>query len=189
MAIHYDKKTGRFKDDKGRFVARDKAMRSSIARREYENATAVQKRKPKALPVAVPVRKPAKPKAARKVDTPPPKPKAKRAPQVQHAKPKPKDAYKAPRKQAAKPSPPPTPVPKKKAPAKKRRPRGRPSPRVEPPWDQEGFIREFPEDDEWFPEVGAWDRDYGYDDVADDWGDYEDDDTTSAGPDGVGGES
>lgn len=40
MAIHFNKASGRFKDDRGRFVSKSKAMRSSIARREYAEATA-----------------------------------------------------------------------------------------------------------------------------------------------------
>lgn len=136
MAIHYDPKTKRFRDDKGRLVARDRAMRSSIARREYEKA---QKAKPKPKP---------KPK------TPPPPP---------------------PKKRKAKPAPPPPPPP----PPKVSRAKPKPKPKEEgpriPPWEREGIVKEYPDPDEWFPEIDF----YGYDDLEDDWGDYDDEDTDS----------
>lgn len=35
MAIHYDRKLKRFRNDKGRFVKKQNALKSSIARAEY----------------------------------------------------------------------------------------------------------------------------------------------------------
>lgn len=122
MAIHYDPKLKRFRDDSGKMVSKDRALRSSIARREYE---AAQRKKPKLK--ALPKQKvsPAKPKV------------------------------------------------KLKAKLKARLP-AKPAPRI-PPWEREGIVREYPEPDEWLPEVDF----YGYDDLIDDWGDYDDEETDS----------
>lgn len=152
MAIHYDPKTKRFRDDKGRLVARDRAMRSSIARREYEKA---QKAKPKPKP-----------------KTPPPPPPKKR---------KAKPAPPPPKKRKAKPAPPPPPPPPPppKVSRAKPKPKPKPKPKEEgpriPPWEREGIVKEYPDPDEWFPEIDF----YGYDDLEDDWGDYDDEDTDS----------
>jgi len=153
MAIHYDKKLGRFRDDSGRLVSRDRAMRSSVARREFEAATK-PKRKPKPAPPPAPVkRKPAPPPAPVK------------------------------RKQAPPPPPPPPPSPKRKPKTKKPSKSRQVSkaPKVSqaklPPWMREGIIQETPEPDEWFDDGDF----YGYDDMIDEWGDYDDDDTTSGG--------
>lgn len=169
MAIHYDKKTGRFKDDRGRFVAKDRAMRSSIARREYEQAqrSPSQARRAPAGSSKKPIRAPV---------APPPAPSKKKPP-----------AAPAPAKRVAKPaSKPPPPAKKAAKPKRRRRPASRPSAREVPPWelmddDEAAEVREFPAADEWFPDARAWDRDYGYDDLVDEWGDYVDDDTTSGG--------
>lgn len=126
MAIHYDAKSKRFRDERGRLVAKDRAMRSSVARREYEAAQ--RKAKPKPKPAAT------KPKT---------KPKAKAKPKA-----------------------------KKVSPAKPQR--AEPDSRL-PPWEHEGIVREYPEPDEWFPEVDFYD----YDDLTDEWGDYDDEDTDS----------
>lgn len=165
MAIHYDKKTGRFKDDSGRFVAKAKAMRSSIARREYESAT---KPAPKKTQAARPGLKPAGPKPAAR----------KRAAPIPVKKPV--------RPVVAKSAPPRKAKPVKPKPAPVRVPKPTPAPRVYPPHigEQEGIIEEFPE--EWFPDPGSED-DFDWDDIEDIWGDYEDADTTSAGPDGSDG--
>lgn len=133
MAIHYDPKLKRFRDNSGRIVSKARAQRSSVARREY---AAAQQKPRKVSPAKLP---PSKPKTAPKKVSPakpaPSKPKAKRPP-----KPKPK-----------------------------------PSTRDVPPWEKEGVVREYPAPDEWFPEVDF----YGYDDLIDDWGDYDDEDTNS----------
>jgi len=63
MAIHYDKKLARFRDDSGKLVSRDRAMRSSTARAELKATQAKRKPKPKALPLPPKKPKP-KPKAA-----------------------------------------------------------------------------------------------------------------------------
>lgn len=141
MAIHYDKKLGRFRDDAGRLVSRDRAMRSSVARREYEAAQRKPKPKPKP-PAPLPKRKPPPP--------PPPPPKPKRKPK-----------------------------PKAKTPSKSRQVTKTPkvSQAKLPPWMRGGIIKETPDPEEWF----ADDDFYGYDDLADEWGDYDDDDTTSGG--------
>lgn len=172
MAIHYDKKTGRFKDDSGRFVARDKAMRSSIARREYADAQAKTKAPPRPKPAAgkrpapVPVKKPLRPVVAKDAAPSKAKPPSKKPAPVRVPKPAP----------AAK-KPPVKKKPKKAPPA---------PPRIYPPHigEQEGIIEEFPE--QWFPDPGSED-DFDWDDIEDIWGDYEDSDTTSAGPDGSEG--
>lgn len=39
MAIHYRKSSGRFYDDSGKRVSKDRAMKSSVARREFEQAS------------------------------------------------------------------------------------------------------------------------------------------------------
>jgi len=134
MAIHYDPKTKRFRDERG-FVSRERAMRSSVARREYE---AAQRKKAKPKPKPAPK---AKPKPAPK---PAPKAKPKPAKKVSHGKPK------------AKP-----------------RPR-KPKDADLPPWDREGIVKETPDDDEWFTEFP-----YDYDDLIDEWGDYDDEETDS----------
>lgn len=119
MAIHYDSKLRRFRDSTGKMVSKTRAMRSSIARREYEAA------RRKKLPRKVsPAKLPPKPK---------PKPKPKVKPKVKP-----------------------------------------PLPRI-PLWEQEGIVREYPEPDEWLPEVDF----YGYDDLVDEWGDYGDEETDS----------
>ena len=122
MAIHYDKRLKRFRDDAGRMVSAKRAMRSSVARREFEAAQ----------------RTPRLPASAKKVS---------------HAKP------------PAKPRPKPRAKPKPK-------PRA-PGPMA--PWEKEGIVREYPAPDEWIPEVDF----YGYDDLVDDWGDYDDEETDS----------
>lgn len=127
MAIHYDPKSKRFRDDKGRMVAAAKAMRSSVARREYEAAQRKATPKPKAKPAK------AAPKAKPKVK---PKAKPKAEPKV--------------------------------SPAKPQQPR-------QAPWETEGIVREYPEPDEWFQD----DDFYDYDDLVDDWGDYDEEDTDS----------
>ena len=121
MAIHYDAKAKRFRDDSGRLVSRDRAMRSSVARREYEKA---QRKRP---------------------------------------------AVKAPAKKA----------PAKKAPAKPKAPRvviKRHDPFEDgvAPWEREGIVREYPDDDQWFINDG-----YGYDDLIDEWGQFDDEETDS----------
>lgn len=131
MAIHYDPKTKRFRDSSGKLVKKERAMRSSIARAEYE-------------------------RAMRKVVHG--KPPAKKAP-VKKA-----PAKKAPAKKATRPPKPPAPPSRVTIPEA-------------PPWEQEGIVREYPEPDEWFPEIDL----YGYGDALDDWGDYYDEDTTSSG--------
>ena len=136
MAIHYDPKTKRFRDSSGKLVKKERAMRSSIARAEYE-------------------------RAMRKVVHG--KPPAKKAP-VKKAPAKKAPAKKAPAKKATRPPKPPAPPPRVTIPEA-------------PPWEQEGIVREYPEPDEWFPEIDL----YGYDDALDDWGDYYDEDTTSSG--------
>lgn len=148
MAIHYDKKLGRFRDDSGRIVSRDRAMRSSVARREYEAAQ----------------RKPAKRKS---VPPPPPPPKKRKPPPPPPPPPLP---------------PPPSPPPKKRKPkAPSRSRKVVKAPKVSqaklPPWMRDGIIKETPDPEEWFDETEF----YGYDDLIDEWGDYDDDDTTSGG--------
>lgn len=82
--------------------------------------------------------------------------------------------------------PPPKPKPKAKPQAKpkakktvkpKAKPKAKPTPRIDlsPPWEREGIVREYPDPDEWFPEVDF----YGYDELLDEWGDYDDEDTDS----------
>ena len=147
MAIHYDPKLKRFRDSSGKLVTQDRAMRSSVARREFDAA----QRKPKPAPP--------KPKPA------PPKPKP------------------APPKR--KPAPPPPPPPKRKPKAKPKAPsksrQVTKAPKVSqaklPPWMRDGIVQETPDPDQWF----ADDDFYGYDDMIDEWGDYDDDDTTSGG--------
>lgn len=190
MAIHYDKKSGRFKDDNGRFVSKDKAMRSSIARREYESAT--KQHAPRVEAGAIQQRKRQVPAKA----GPKPAPR-KRTEKVSHAKPvRPVVAKKAPPRKAkpASKKPAPVRVPKQAAAPKAVRPpkavapsRPRDEERAYPPHvgDQEGIVEEFPLD--WFPDPGSED-DFDWQDIEDLWGDYEDADTTSAGPDN-GGES
>lgn len=170
MAIHYDKKTGRFRDAKGRLVARDKAMRSSVARREYEDA---HKPKPAAKKPAKPAAKAqAKPVKARKTPQPKPVPaKPRKAPAKAPAKVSP--AKLPAKRKAAKPATPSGPR-RAPSPAQAYRPDSRPAPDVELPWEQpEGEFVEFPEDDEWFPMPG--DADFDYDGIMDDWGDFDDD--------------
>lgn len=146
MAIHYDPKTKRFRDSSGKLVKKERAMRSSIARAEYERAMRkVVHGKPTAK--KAPAKKPPAKKAPAK------KAPAKKAP-----------AKKAPAKKSTRPPKPPAPPPRVTIPEA-------------PPWEQEGIVREYPEPDEWFPEIDL----YGYDDALDDWGDYYDEDTTSSG--------
>jgi hypothetical protein len=47
MSIHYHKASGRFRDDSGRFVSKERAQRSSVARAEFAAA-----HKPPASPQA-----------------------------------------------------------------------------------------------------------------------------------------
>lgn len=138
MAIHYDAKLKRFRDDSGRLVSRDRAWRSSVARAEFAKAQKVSRAKPKAVvkppPKAAPPKKvPAKKAAAKKVTA------------------------------------------KKAAPSKGKKPAQH---RVFP-WEVSGVVREYPDPQEWFPDFEEPDYDYDYDDLADDWGDFEDEDTTS----------
>lgn len=139
MAIHYDAKSKRFRDERGRLVSKDRAMRSSVARREYEQA----QRKRKVSPAKPPTKQPAAPPAKK---SPAKKPPAKKPP--------------------AKKSP------AKKPPAKRAPP---PPQEFVPPWEIEGIVREYPEPDEWFPEVDWFD----YDDVLEDWGNFTDEETDS----------
>jgi hypothetical protein len=176
VAIHYDKKTGRFRDDRGRLVARDKAMRSSIARKEYENATRPKPAAKKPAAKKPAAKAPAKPVKARKAAPAKPVPaKPRKAPaKVSPAKLAP--AKPLPVKAKPKPAKPVTPSRPRRAPspAPAYRPDSRPAPDVELPWEQpEGEFVEFPEDDEWFPMPG--DADYDYDGIMDDWGDFDDD--------------
>lgn len=184
MAIHYDSKSKRFRDDSGHFVAKARAMRSSIARREYDEAQKVLAKKTASR------RRGASGVHAERQNT---REKAKtKGKAVSHAKLA--DGERR-RKAAVEDGTAPTARPvlgvrgdaAKKAAKRRRRKRpvDRPSPRVEPPWDVEGIIREFPDPSEWFPDLGAWDYGYSYDEISDDWGGYADDDTTSAGPSGV----
>lgn len=136
MAIHYDPKTKRFRDDSGRLVKKERAMRSSIARAEYERA----------MRKVVHGKPPAKKTPAKKAP-------AKKAP-----------TKKAPAKKISRPPKPPAPPPRQTI-------------REAPPWEQQGIVREYPEGDEWFPDIDL----YGYDDALDDWGDFYDEDTTSSG--------
>lgn len=135
MAIHYDAKLKRFRDDSGKLVSRQRAWRSSTARAEFAKAQKVSHAKPK-------TKKPQTPLAAVSK----------------------KAAKKAPAKTAAK-------VPRKGAKKKAKK-------RIFP-WDVEGVIREYPEPQDWFPDIEEPDYDYGYDDLIEDWGDFEDEDTTS----------
>lgn len=112
MAIHYDPKVKRFRDDSGRLVAKTKALRSSTARAGYRKATGY------------------------KLEAAPPKAKAK------------------PRKSRA-------------------------SILKTPPWEQYGEIREFPDDGEWFPDSDDPDYYYDYDDLSDEWGHYDIEETDS----------
>lgn len=141
MAIHYDAKSKRFRDERGRLVSKDRAMRSSIARKEYEKAQ--RKARPMVKPKAEPKAPPAK------------------KPKVSHAKP---PVKKKPKVSPAKPTPK---KPRKKPPVVR-------GPRVLP-WEQEGIVQEYPEPDEWFPEVDFYD----YDDLYEDWGEFEDEETDS----------
>lgn len=83
MAIHYDRKLKRFRDDSGHFVSRERAMHSSVARREL----AAAQRKPRKKPTPKPPPPPAK---ARKRPTPkPPPPPAKARKKARKAAPSP----------------------------------------------------------------------------------------------------
>jgi hypothetical protein len=110
--------------------------------------------------------------AQRKRSTPKPKPKPPPPPppKVSHAKPKAKGSplkgKPAPKVSHAKPAP----KVSRAKPKRKRKPRGLLS-----PWEYEGDVREYPAPDEWFPEIDS----YGYDDLVEDWGDYENEDTGS----------
>lgn len=81
----------------------------------------------------------------------------------------------------AKPPPRPTPRPKSSPSPRRppRRPLRPPTPtrtRRPPPWEHEGVVREYPEPEEWFADDGV-----EYDDLIFDWGDYDQDDTSSDG--------
>jgi hypothetical protein len=161
MAIHYDAKLKRFRDGSGKLVSKAKAMRSSIARREYEQAVqkAAAVRKPTA--VAKRVLSDVPPRAQKPAVLPRKKP---RAPA--------KAVVLAP---AAKPIP-----PKKKTKPKKPG-KVKPFRAFEeedlPPWMREGVVREYPRSWEWFRD----DEYYSYDELIEDWGEYDDDETTSGG--------
>ena len=123
MAIHYDKKLKRFRDDTGRLVSKQRAMKSSVARAEYAKAQKVSRAKT--------------------------------------AKPPKKDQS-----------------PKTKVPAKSKPPRKKAKQHPTPPWEGE-VVREYPEPESWFPDVDHDEYWYSYEDFLDDWGDFDDEETTS----------
>ncbi len=168
MAIHYDPKSKRFRDERG-FVSNARGMRSSVARRELERATRPRQPKPKTKPKAAP-----KPKAK------PPKAKAPARQAAPSSKPKPaatKTKGKGKRKGKPKPR------------DKGRVSHAKPPVILEwdeqptedefgdwiPPWEREGIVREYPTEAEWLDRetLDSWDT------FADDWGDQIDEDTAS----------
>lgn len=162
MAIHYDPKLGRFRDGTGRLVSKAKAMRSSIARREYEQAL---QKKPAARPTPSVAKVPAKVSA--------------RPRKTQKAEPKPEVAARLRKKKdaaKAKPIPPVSRTRPKKPPQLKATFRAFEEDDL-PPWMREGVVREYPRSYEWFPTAER----YGYDELDEDWGEYDDDETTSGG--------
>lgn len=83
-------------------------------------------------------------------------------------KPKPKPPAMRPKKPTA-----PKPKPPAMRPVKPKKPR-KPKKHL-PPWQREGIVQEYPEPEDWFPELDA----YGYDELLDEWGGYDSEDTDS----------
>lgn len=71
MSIHYDRKSGRFRDDAGHWVSKTRALKSATARKEFAKATAPRQRAPRPAPPPPPA---PPPKRQRKAPPPPPPP-------------------------------------------------------------------------------------------------------------------